>query len=573
MTNPRSTPTTTSIRTELDRVGEHHARTFVRNQPLIMKRPMCSLIRWLVLNTLLLTALICGTCCADQYVFLVGVQDYSQKRELTPLKYAAKDVETLASRFQDAGVRPENIVVMTQQRGATEARFFPNKDQIVKELKLLLGVLRPEDSLIVGFSGHGLQFKGEKVNYFCPIDADPNDKMTLLSLTEVYTQIDSCKAGTKLLLVDACRNDPLSQNSKAARRIQIEPVFSRPAPVFDGGTVAIFSCSESQQSFEHRDIGSGSGVFFHFVDRAFAGDADLDADQMIDLLELEAFAVKNVQNWTRVHLGKEQKPERFGKTQGVPDLLRYPSSNNPSKSFTNSIGATMILIPAGTFQMGSPRSDSESDKDEGPQHRVTLTRSYHLGETEVTQGQWKAVMNTEPWKGKEYIREGDNYPATYISWDDATEFCRRLSALDGRSYRLPTEAEWEYACRAGTTTRYSFGDGAANLSEHGWFDGNTWNVNQKYSHLVKQKRGNAFGLYDMHGNVWEWCSDWYGEYPGSAVVDPVGPATGSFRVFRGGSWNSQAAICRSAYRSGDDPSGRSSIDGFRVALSSSGIPQ
>jgi uncharacterized caspase-like protein len=262
-----------------------------------------------------------STCRAEQYLFLVGVQDYSQKGELTSLKYAAKDIETLASRFQDAGVRPENIVVMTQQRGATQARYIPSRDQIVKELNLLLEVLRPEDSLIVGFSGHGLQFKGEDVNYFCPIDADPNDKKSLLSLTEVYTQLDSCKAGTKLLLVDACRNDPLSQNSKAARRIEIEPVFSRPAPVFDGGTVAIFSCSESQQSFEHPDIGSGSGVFFHLVNLAFAGEGDQDSDNSIDLLELESFAIKKVPEWTRTKLGRAQTPERRGSTRGSVKLL------------------------------------------------------------------------------------------------------------------------------------------------------------------------------------------------------------------------------------------------------------
>jgi formylglycine-generating enzyme required for sulfatase activity len=139
----------------------------------------------------------------------------------------------------------------------------------------------------------------------------------------------------------------------------------------------------------------------------------------------------------------------------------------------------------------------------------------------------------------------------------------------GRVYRLPTEAEWEYACRAGTDTTYSFGDGSEELSQHGWFNGNSGNR----PHPVAIKLPNGWWLYDMHGNVWEWCSDWYGKYPKLAVNDPSGPTEGSYRVIRGGSWNFGAAVCRSAYRYWTAPSCRSYFYGFRVALSSSGIPK
>jgi formylglycine-generating enzyme required for sulfatase activity len=336
--------------------------------------------------------------------------------------------------------------------------------------------------------------------------------------------------------------------------------------------VALFSCSETQEAWEHKDI--QSGVFFHFIHRAFAGEADTDSDKVIDLLELESYVIKNVQKWSRVNMGKSQIPERTGRTKGVMELfyLDRRSKTETLKNFTNSLGANMILIPAGVFTMGSPASDSNAYPDEKP-YRVTISRPYYLGETEVTQGQWKAVMKTEPWKGENDVREGDNYPATYISWEDATEFCRRLSAQEGREYRLPTEAEWEYACRAGSTARYTFGDEPTNLSQYGWFEDNADNVGEEYAHLVKQKRGNSFGLYDMHGNVYEWCSDWYGDYPSSAVVDPVGPAAGSYRVNRGGGWNDGAAGCRSAHRNWNDPSNRNYNGGFRLALSSSGIPQ
>jgi formylglycine-generating enzyme required for sulfatase activity len=138
---------------------------------------------------------------------------------------------------------------------------------------------------------------------------------------------------------------------------------------------------------------------------------------------------------------------------------------------------------------------------------------------------------------------------------------------------LPTEAEWEYACRAGTSTKYSFGGGESQLEDYAWFYLNTWNIGERYAHRVGLKKPNPFGLYDMHGNVWEWCSDRYGDYPKGAVTDPIGPAEGFNRVKRGASWLYEAARCESAYRVGDTPGNRDLYNGFRVALSSSGIPK
>jgi formylglycine-generating enzyme required for sulfatase activity len=178
-------------------------------------------------------------------------------------------------------------------------------------------------------------------------------------------------------------------------------------------------------------------------------------------------------------------------------------------------------------------------------------------------------MGTEPWKGQAYVREGDNYPATYVSWDDAVSYCERLSELEEETYRLPTEAEWEYACRGGMTTRYSFGDDASELPRYGWFDENADSVFEKYAHEVKQKPVNPFGLYDMHGNVYEWCLDWSGDYTSGSLTDPVGALTGSDRVDRGGSWSGYASVCRSANRSRSDPSVRDDDLGFRLLLSPS----
>ena len=210
----------------------------------------------------------------------------------------------------------------------------------------------------------------------------------------------------------------------------------------------------------------------------------------------------------------------------LPDAATVKQTLTPAQlavgdPIENSIGMVLVPIPAGEFLMGSPETEP-GRRDNEVQHQVTLTKPFLLGVHEVTQGQWQAVMGTTPWKGKEFVKEGDDYPATYVSWHDAVEFCRKLSEKEGLEYRLPTEAEWEYACRAGTTTAYSFGDDASELGEYAWYRENARNVGQKYAHTVGQKKPNPWGLYDMHGNVWEWCSDWYGDYPSGSVTDPQG---------------------------------------------------
>jgi sulfatase modifying factor 1 len=237
----------------------------------------------------------------------------------------------------------------------------------------------------------------------------------------------------------------------------------------------------------------------------------------------------------------------------------------------NSMGQTFPHIPAGTFLMGSPVPESGRFLDE-TQHQVTLTKSFFMGTTVVTQGQWKKVMGTEPWKGKDYVQEGDNCPATYVSWDDAVAFCKKLSAMENKTYRLPTEAEWEYACRGGTTTAYSFGDDEKKLGLYAWFMGNTYDGGESFAHEVAVKLPNPFGLYDMHGNVWEWCSDWYGAYPSTPLTDPQGPNSGSSRVLRGGSWRSVPKNVRCASRGDGTPESRFSSYGFRVVLESSENP-
>ena len=248
----------------------------------------------------------------------------------------------------------------------------------------------------------------------------------------------------------------------------------------------------------------------------------------------------------------------------------------PREKFTNSIGIEFASIPAGKFLMGSPATEKERNPNE-TQHEVTLTQGFLMGVHEVTQAQYAQVMGKNP---SDF--QGDNLPVETVSYKDALEFCQKLSDLPaekaaGRKYRLPTEAEWEYCCRAGTSTPFHFGNelNGTQANCDGTFPyGNT----QKGPFLretspVGSYPPNAWGLYDMHGNVCEWCQDWSGDYPKQSVTDPRGPEAGAICVLRGGSWGNEAANCRSAGRRGNDPSYRNGRIGFRLALSSSGIPK
>ena len=225
----------------------------------------------------------------------------------------------------------------------------------------------------------------------------------------------------------------------------------------------------------------------------------------------------------------------------------------------------LILIPPGKFLMGSPEDEEGRDDDEGPQHEVTIGRAFYMGVTPVTQAQYKALTGKKPSDFK-----GDANPVENVSWEDAGRFCADLTQRTGKIVRLPAEAEWEYACRAGSPSRFSFGDEDRALPLHAWYDGNS----DGKTHPVGQKKPNAFGLYDMHGNVWEWCQDWYdsGYYAIANVRDPQGPVSGSGRVLRGGSWSYYPWTCRSAYRRWGSPGTRSHFFGFRVVvLLSSGV--
>ncbi len=286
-------------------------------------------------------------------------------------------------------------------------------------------------------------------------------------------------------------------------------------------------------------------------------------------IEVSASTNETKRQWINLDAGEDKYVD-----MRLAEITPPPGPQLEGKTFTNSIGMRFVPIPNGTFMMGSKLSASEvagkyGGKEsyygkEHPQHHVTISKPFYMQTTEVTQGQWKAIMGNTPMRFN-----GDNNPVEGVSWNDAQEFIRKLSRKEGTNkYRLPTEAEWEYACRAETTTPFYTGDCIS--TDQANYDGNypgsacSKGVDREKTVEVGSFAPNAWGLYDMHGNVWEWCEDWYGNYIAGAVTDPKGPSSGSGRVLRGGSFGPDAGHVRSAYRLRCGPALRSLYHGFRI---------
>jgi formylglycine-generating enzyme required for sulfatase activity len=271
-----------------------------------------------------------------------------------------------------------------------------------------------------------------------------------------------------------------------------------------------------------------------------------------------------------------EEPEQIVRAPRKPKELVEALKAELPKTCTfdlrNGVNLEMVLIPAGTFMMGSPDSEAERSSNE-TLHQVTISNPFYLGKYPITQAQWQQVMGTKP----SHFESDKLLPVENVSWNDTKAFCIKLREITHAPFGIPTEAQWEYACRAGTMTPYHFGSQLNGREAN--CDGTVpYGTVKEGPYLEKTSAvgkypANPWGLYDMHGNVWEWCSDWYGDYPPESVKDPSGPADGSIRVLRGGSWRNVAVFCRSANRSWNGPSNRFLNLGFRLALSSIWNPQ
>jgi formylglycine-generating enzyme required for sulfatase activity len=561
---------------------------------------------------------------------VVGADEYRPKSDLPSLRHAGSDAALLSTALRGQGYTVFELTVATASQ-PRQGHLSPQLEYVRDQIAGVLGSpnLGPEDAVVISLHGHGVQFDarnaaGEDIPqfYFCPADAtvagvqtarDLTDRNRLLPLDELYDQLGRCKAGTKLLIVDACRNDPtrstIFRSSLASATL---PKVAAPP----GGTAAFFSCMADQRAIE--DPMLEQGVFTHFLVQGLNGAADQPlangpADGVITFAELSAFVANN----TYAHVFKNYSVEQSPELRGELDLnlpLARVLRRALEQTITSSIGLELTLIPAGEFLMGSPALETDRSEHEGPQHRVRITQPFYMGTYEVTQAEWQAVMGSNPsWFsstgiGKEKVAGLDTSrcPVEMVTWFDAIEFCNRLSQRDGLSpyyqlsnteaestdeardpiiagnvsvlggngYRLPTEAEWEYACRAGTTTPFHFG--STNNGAQANIDGNyPYGTATKGPYLVRTTSvgkyvANAFGLSDMHGNVWEWCFDRYDETAYSSrsgtTSDPVVTSSAEDRrVLRGGSWNNYARNSRSAKRFWSSPDLRDIDVGFRVA--------
>ncbi len=259
----------------------------------------------------------------------------------------------------------------------------------------------------------------------------------------------------------------------------------------------------------------------------------------------------------------EITPERLAMEQRLRELVLVEKLEPVMPRYTNEFGMEFVWIPPGKFLMGSRQDEPEREENEA-QHEVTLTKGFWMQTTAVTQRHWESVMGNNP----SHFR-GPELPVERVSWNDCQEFCQKVTDQTGRKTGLPTEAQWEYICRAGTTSPFWFGKNITtdqvNYDGEEPYDGGEQGEYRDQTVPVKSFPPNGWGLYGMHGNVLEWCQDWYGEYGSEPRIDPEGPAEGRHRVIRGGSWGRHAGLCRSAYRLHYDPVLSGSLLGFRCA--------
>jgi len=501
---------------------------------------------------------------------LVGINKYDGR--LRDLDYAERDVTELGKVLKEQGF--EVRVLIATGTGDDKATLA----NVEKAVKATLAKIGKKDLLLIGLAGHGFQLevpdaqgKLESGAFFCPVDARKGDPATMLSISKLIEQIDDSGASANLLLVDACREDPSRGRGLDGSTVKLLPE----------GVAALLGCRANQQTFESDKAGGGHGIFFHFVIEGLKGAAANPTTGEVSWLGLVEYVTKQVPASAQAWAEKKQTPNHVANLQDVPVLARVklpdhrlpdprpslivpapagtpvtPPPDEKGKTLTLDLGGGVKLvtvrISAGKYSMGSPKGELGRSRNNNEDIKsVTIEKDFFLGETEVTQAQWQAVMETTPWKGSRYVKEGDAYPAAELRWRDAQEFMAKASKLTGKKVRLPLEKEWEYACRAGTKTRYSFGDSALDLGDYAWYADNTKGAANEYSHQVRLKKPNAWGLFDMHGNVREWCEDHFGRLS---------------YVQRGGSWYEGPSDCRAAHQGWGSTTTQDSRTGFRILV-------
>jgi hypothetical protein len=375
---------------------------------------------------------------------LVGVDKYPSGSGFSSLPFPQRDVDQLAKLLLDSGYRAEHVRVLTMEKGfKDDPLFLPIGQNILQEFRLLVVDRKPRDSLIVALVGHGLTRRvkvkdeaGDVVEkdaaFFCPMNADIRDTDTMISLDKLYAELEVCKAGVKVMFVDACRDNPTQGNTGAI------PFAPPPVPA---SVAALFSCSDGEVAWEEAELGGGHGVFFHFLIEGLKGDADGNRDGKVSLLELTEYAQDKVPDFVSHRRGRRQMPVLLGRT-GRVTLLDLGRAQEP-ELITTRVGQIQLKrIPAGSFLMGSDDDDKDAESDEKPQHRVRITSPFYLGVYEITQAQYQAVMGENPsyfsstGRGKDRVagQPTERHPVESVSWLDAVNPPGPLQASN-RVYR------------------------------------------------------------------------------------------------------------------------------------------
>ncbi|NQT89020.1 SUMF1/EgtB/PvdO family nonheme iron enzyme, partial [bacterium] len=526
--------------------------------------------RLYVLTLLLLFVLGQAAIAGDHYALVIGIDGY---QHLGKLKTCVADARALADVLvARAGFDAKRVLVLTDK--AEDRAAHPTLANVRRRIQELSNLAEKGDSLLIFFSGHGTQRDGE--SFVAPMDGSLEEA---ISLTWVKGELDKSSATTKLLILDACHSGSGMKG--------VSPIATRLA----SGLPLMLSCGVDEVSFP--DSKTGRSVFARYLVEGMSGKADADADKELTVGEVFTYVKARMKTWC-LESGKTQTPLLHGPKAADLHLAEvsprpvtpppprprlkwevytdWPFSDTEAKrrqtetakalgveverdiEIAQGVKMRMVLIPAGEFLMGSPEGEEERDGDE-KLHRVRLTRLFWMGKYEVTQAQWEAVMGANPSRYK-----GAQNPVESVSWDDVQGFLQKVNQrLRGGTVALPTEAQWEYSCRAGTHTRFSAGGldtslrGIANYADknvaYSWADEKH---DDGFAHTAPVGRysPNALGLHDMHGNVWEWCADWYDEnyYKASPTENPSGAAKGRTRVLRGGGWSRTPKDCRSAAR-------------------------
>lgn len=521
----------------------------------------------------------------QKYALLVAVTTYKHAYLNQPpkIQFPEADARAIGQVLQGCGYEVE--LLLGENAG---------KDNIDRALAALAEKGNHQGVVLLGFFGHGVEYEEQSADgkstsrsYFCPFDCGlrkrldsrgqetfvaPNqpqvepDPKTLISIASIFAALNLSPAGNRVLLADCCRND-----RNAARTVGRG--FGAGVAAGDlsenANTAALFACSKGEQALE--DPESGHGAFTKCVlDWLRNPPPNATGGNLGEHLVSAVPAL--VQTLTN---GSGNQQPKFLAAGRVDLQLRTAFEGAVAGEVKRFQDADYRWCPSGTFTRGSPASESGRNEDENPVE-VVLSTGFWIQETEVTQRQFQLMMKTSPWQGKKGVTQGEDYPANYVNWADAAEYCRRLTKQqqeagtlpDGWTCSLPSESQWEYACRCGSSRRFAHGDDEEGLQEFAWWGGLSGRGSARSSkapRLAGIGRPNSWGIRNLHGNVAEWCRDWY-DTRNRGGRDPVGPPSGIVRITRGGSWEDDAESCRCAARNGNSEEYRGSSTGFRVVV-------